>query len=75
MKIKLSQYTPRKIEGTIIIPKVNILTRKYLPEMYLNLDAINVMKNDTLPNIVLEQRCLSKEEELKMKTSCSHYRG
>ena len=57
MKIKLSQYTPRKEEGTIIIPKVSILTKKItledLPEIYLNSDAIHVMKNDTLPNIVL----------------------
>ena len=56
MKIKLSQYTPRKEEQTIT--DVSTLTRKItledLPEIYLNSDAIHVMKNDTLPEIVLE---------------------
>ena len=58
MKIKLSQHTPRKSEGNIIIPKVSILTRKItledLVEIYLNSNAIHVMIKDTLPNIVLE---------------------
>ena len=60
MKIKLSQHTPRKSEGTTIISKVRILTRirkitlEDLAEMYLNLDAKHVMKKGTLPDIVLE---------------------
>ena len=58
MKIKLSQYNPRKGEQTIT--KVSILTKNInledLPEIYLNSDAIHVMKNDTLPNIVLETK-------------------
>ena len=45
VKIKLSQYTPRKTEGTIIIPKVIILTIKITLEdkenIYLDLDAIH----------------------------------
>ena len=64
MKIKLSQYTPRKAEGTIIIPKVIILTRKItledLPEIYLNLDDIHVMKKDTLTKIVLTTKVVLK---------------
>ena len=60
MKIKLSQYTPRKEEGTMIIPKVGILTRKitleYLTEIYLNSDVLLVMREDTFPEIVLEIR-------------------
>ena len=60
MKIKLSQHTPRKAEETFITPKVRNSTRKIaledLIEIYLNSDAIHVMKEDTLPNIVLEIR-------------------
>ena len=60
MKLKLSQYTPRKVEETFITPKVTTSTRnitlEYLPEIYLNSDAIHVMKNDTLPEIFLETK-------------------
>ena len=56
MKIKLSQYNLRKAEQTIT--KVSTPTRKItledLAEIYLNSDAIHVMKEDTLPKIVLE---------------------
>ena len=55
MKIKLSQYTPRKAEGNIIIPKVSILTRKITLE-YLNSDVLLAMRKDTMPKIVLEIR-------------------
>ena len=55
MNIKLSQYTPRKEEGTIIILKVRILTRKITLED-LNSDVLLVMRNDTMPVIVLEIR-------------------
>ena len=58
MNIKLSQHTPRKSEGTIIIPKVRILTRKTtvedIVEIYLNSNAIHVMRKDTSPEIVRE---------------------
>ena len=61
MKIKLSQYTPRKSKGsTIISRKVSIHTRikkitpKDLAEIYLMSDAIHVMRRDTSPEIVLE---------------------
>ena len=56
MKIKLSQYTPRKADWTIIIPKVSIITRKItlenITKIYLNTDALHVMKEDTLQEIV-----------------------
>ena len=60
MKINLSQNTPRKLQGTTIISKVSILARirkitiEDLAEIYLNLDAIHVMRKDTSPKIVLE---------------------
>ena len=64
MKIKLSQYTPRKAEGTIIITKVIILTRKIILEdqakIYLNSDVIHVMREDTLPEIVIKIRMTLK---------------
>ena len=60
MKINLSQYTPRKSEGTFIIPKVSILTRNItledIAEIYLNSDVLLVMREDTMPEIVLEIR-------------------
>ena len=60
MKINLSQYNPRKAEGTIIIPKVSNLTRnitlEYITEIYLNSDVLLVMREDTFPEIFLEIR-------------------
>ena len=58
MKIKLSEHTPIKLEGTTIIPrKVSIHTRIRkitLEEIYIVSDAIHVMRKDTLPNFFLE---------------------
>ena len=58
MKIKLSYHTPRKSEGTTIIPrKVSIHTRIrkiILEEMHLVSDALHVMRKDTSPKIFLE---------------------
>ena len=57
MKIKLSQYTPRKAEEALITPEVRTSTRKIkLENIYLNSDAMHVMKEDTLPKTVLETR-------------------
>ena len=53
MKIKLSQSTPRKPEGTIITPKVSIHT---LEEICLLLDVTHVMRKDTYPNTVLKTK-------------------
>ena len=68
MKIKLSQYNPRKSEQTIT--KVSTPTKKInledLIEIYLNLDAIHVMKDDTLPEIVLETKmALTRRRETR----------
>ena len=72
MKIKISQYTPRKPGGTIVIPEVSILTRKINPEnitkTYLNTDALHAMKEDNLQEIVpririaLARRRTTKED-------------
>ena len=56
MKIKLSQYTPRKTEGTIIIPKVSIHTKITLEDIYLVSDATHVMRKDTSPKTVPETK-------------------
>ena len=60
MEIKLSQYTPRKVEETFITPKVSTSTRNKtledITKIHLNSDAIHEMKEDTLPNIVLETK-------------------
>ena len=60
MKIKLSQYTPRKAEWAIIITKVSTLTKNITLEdqakIYLNSDAIHLMREYTLPEIVLKIR-------------------
>ena len=68
MKIKLSQYNPRKSEQTIA--KVSTPTRRitleYLAEIYLNSDAIHVIKEDTLPEIVLETKmALTRRRETR----------
>ena len=70
MNIKISQYTPRKAKETFITPKLSTSTRKItlgdLTEIYLNLDAIHVMKEDTLPEIVLETKmALTRRREIR----------
>ena len=64
MNIKLSQHTPRKAEQTIT--EVSTLTRKItledIQEIYLNSYAIHVMKKDTLPKIVLEEKVALKNK-------------
>ena len=79
MKIKLSQCTPKKEKGTIIITKVSILTRKItlkdLAKIYINSDAIHVMRKDTSPEIVLEIKVALTRRRKKKNASCSHYRG
>ena len=65
MKIKLSQYTPRKIEGTIIIPKVITDTKTTLEEIYLVSDALHVMRKDTSLEIVPETMATLKRRRTK----------
>ena len=70
MKIKLSQYTPRKAEETFITPKVSILTRKVTQEnqteIYLNSDVLLVMRKDIIPKIVLETKmALTRRRETR----------
>ena len=65
MNIKLSQYTPRKAEGTIIILKVRILTKNITLED-LNSDVLLAMRKDTMPEIVLEIRVtLTRKRETR----------
>ena len=68
MNIKLSQYNPRNAEQTITkvsTPTRNI-TLEYLVEIYLNSDAIHVMKEDTLPKIDLETKmALTRRRETR----------
>ena len=70
MNIKLSRYTPRRSEGTIIIPKVSILTRKItlkdIAKIYPKSDAIYATRNDTLPENVLETKvALTRRGEIR----------
>ena len=66
MKIKLSQYSPRKEEGTIIIPKVSISTQENLIRIYLNTYNLNVMKEDTFQEIVPRIRiALTRRKETR----------
>ena len=65
VKIKISQYTLRKLEWTIIITNVRTLTRKITLEDQ-NSGAIHVMKEDTLQEIVLETKIdLSRRRETR----------
>ena len=69
MKIKLSQHTPRKAEGTTIIPKVIILTikitLKYIAAICLKSDAIHVTREETLPKSVLETKVVLTRRRTK----------
>ena len=66
MKIKLSQYTSRKEKETLITPKVSTSTSKItLEEIYLNLDVIHVMKNDTLQETVLKAKIALTRRETR----------
>ena len=64
MKIKLSQYTPRKAKWTIIISKVSTLSRKitleYLTKIFLVPDALHAMRKDTSLEIVPETKVALK---------------
>ena len=64
MKIKISQYTPRKAEWIIIITKVSTLTRKinleYLTEVFLVSDDLHAMRKDTSPETVPETKMALK---------------
>ena len=53
MKIKLSQYTPRKTKETIVITEVSVHIRITLEEIYLVFDALHAMRKDTSPDSIL----------------------
>ena len=66
MKIKLSQYIPRKIEGTIIMTEVSIHTRITLEEIYLVLDALHVMRKDiSIETVPKEKVALKRRRNRK----------
>ena len=69
MKIKLSQYNPIRENKTIT--KVSTLILKDLTISYLNSDALHVMKEDTMIEIVLRKKMAFEEEREQEKTSCS----
>ena len=54
MNIKLSQYNPRREKQTIT--KVSTLILEDLTRIYLNSDALHVMKEDTMLEIVLRTK-------------------
>ena len=57
VKIKLSQFTPRKVEEELITPKVRILIIEIILERtYLDQDVIHVMRQVTLQKTVLRTR-------------------
>ena len=62
MKIKLSQPTPRKPKGTIITPKVSLIT---LAEIGLLLDVTHVIRNVTYPNSSLTKGNQRRRREIR----------
>ena len=62
MNIKLSQFTPRKPGGTIITPKVSIIT---LQEIGLLLDVTHVMGKVTYPNTSLTKGTKRRRRETR----------
>ena len=66
MKIKLSQYTPRKTKETIIITEVSIHIRITLENIYLAFDALHVMRKDTSTNSIPETKvALTRRRETR----------
>ena len=62
MKIKLLPPTPRKPKGTIITPKVRLIT---LEEIGLLLDVIHVIRKVTYPNYVLTKGIQRRRRETR----------
>ena len=62
MNIKLSQPTPRKTEGTIITPKVSLIT---LEETGLLLDVTHVMRKVTNPNTAITKGTQRRKRETR----------
>ena len=62
MKIKLLQPTPRKPKGTIITPKVSLIT---LEEIGLLLDVTHVMRKVTYPNSILTSGTQRRRRETR----------
>ena len=64
MKIKLSQYTPRK--EVIIIPNVSTSIKVTIENICLELDVIHVMIKDTILKNVLETKnSLTRRREIR----------
>ena len=64
MKIKLSWYNPRREKHTIT--KVSTLILEYLTRIYLNSDALHVMKEDTMLDIFLGTKiALTRKRETR----------
>ena len=62
MKIKLLPPTPRKPKGTIITPKVILIT---LEEIGLLLDVAHVMRKVTYPNTILTKGTQRRRRETR----------
>ena len=75
MKIKLSQYTPRKPEEVLITPEVSTLTEITLEKICLESDVIHVTRKDTMLENVLETKMSLKRRRETENTSCSCYSG
>ena len=56
MKIKLSRYTPRKLEEVLITPEVSTLIKITLENICLESDVIQVTRKDTMLENVLETK-------------------
>ena len=56
MKIKLSLYTPRKLEEVLITPEVSTLTKITLENICLESDVIHVTRKETMLENVLETK-------------------
>ena len=64
MNINLSQYNPRREKQTII--KVSTFIIEYLTRIYLNLDALHVIKEDTMIETVLRTKmALTRRKETR----------
>ena len=66
MKIKLSRYTPRKLEEVLITLEVSTLTKITLENICLESDVIHVTRKDTmLENFIETKMSLTRRREIR----------
>ena len=72
MKIKLSWYTPRKLEEVLITPEVSPFIKITLGNICLESDVIHVKRKDTMLENVLQNKNVSHEKKGNKRRHHAH---